>query len=269
MSNYEVADIDDRDSPWYGMTPVECIQMLMFYIRCVLQGKGCDGWFSQLPADTFHPPFAIVNNAKLESFRTVLLALCTPTEPLSETQVSEFYKSALIGLKLPYIMDNNGTRVSWFVKELNNGWWYSVFLYSERLHSQVLSQDALYPMEYEPGGSVHGRWWSKHEADVVPHIINSRRTMMALDGIATLIKYIRNKGKLPCLRDQCCVLWDSAQHCVSDDAECRRNPKRTWSDMIQDLQLSAIDVLVQHKAEQSQTTEDLALQVTNRRNRCN
>ena len=153
-----------------------------------------------------------MNNEKLELFRTVLLVLCTPTEPLSEGQLTEFYGSAIMGRILPYITEHDGDRVSWFVKEQNNGLWYSVFLYSERLHSQVLSQDALYPMEYnyryEPtdgGRPAHRSWWGNRDVGVVPHAAHTRNTMMALDGIATLIKYIGTKGKLPCLREQCCV----------------------------------------------------------------
>jgi hypothetical protein len=213
---YNVAMPDDGTSPWNGMTPVECIQVLMFYIRCVLQGSGCDKWYAQLPGQTFKPPFAMANDDKVELFRTVLLALCTPTEPLSESQLTDFYSSAIIGTTLPYIMMYDKSPVSWFVKESNSGWWYSVFLYSERLHSQALSHDALYPLEYNSyrtemdgqGGSVRSHWWSSHNVDVVPIQGNNHHAMMALDGIATLIKYIGTKGKLPCLHRQYSLLTD-------------------------------------------------------------
>ena len=103
-------------SPWKGMTPVECMQSLFYYIQCVLHGSGCDKWFYQLPPASFRPPFAIVTNETTELYRQILSALQNPSEPVAEPQLVCFYNSALVGKRLPFITKHPTTDapVSWF-----------------------------------------------------------------------------------------------------------------------------------------------------------
>ena len=229
MDGYTVDSENGTDtSPWRGMTPVECMQMVMFYIQCVLRGSGCDKWFYQLPPQSFHPPFTTVTNEKMELYRQILSALNNPNEPVARSQLIHFYESALVTRLLPFITTHptNGVSVSWFVNpEPANNRWYSVFLYSERLRTQVLSQDALYPLDdmgdaydevYEGGDYYDGRprmrrqnWFSARN-QTRPH--DDSRTLEALDRIATLIKYIKNKGKFPCLQD-----WHFLHHARGEE----------------------------------------------------
>ena len=191
-------------SPWRGMTPVECIQSLFYYIQCVLRGSGCDKWFYQLPPESFRPPFAVVTNETMELYRQILSAFQNPNEPVTEPQLLRFYNSALVDTRLPFIAKHptSDAPASWFVKpDLTNNQYHSVFLYSERLRLQALSQDALYPLDEVELYTDDGRrppprrnWFSAQGHD-------DSRTLTALDGIATLIKYIKNKGKFPCLKD--------------------------------------------------------------------
>jgi hypothetical protein len=207
MNGYTVdSENGTNGTPWRGMTPVECIQILIYYIQCVLRGSGCDKWYYQLPPNSFHPPFTIATNEKTELYRQILSALHNPNEPVTLAQLIRFYNSTLATKILPFITKHNGIDNSWFVNpDASQNRWYSVFLYSERLLTQVLSQDALYPLDhtveyFDPHEShdqhrqrmLRRNWFSAHD---------DGRTLMALDGIATLIKYIKNKGKFPCLKD--------------------------------------------------------------------
>ena len=196
---YRVLGQSEKEKAWSGTTPETCIQMLMHYLRCALQGAGvgCDTWFQQLPKGRFKPPFAHNSDESVKLFSLILAALYDTDRTVTRTQLHRFYDLALDATELPFILHHNHKDESWFVFPDASYVCRSVFLYSERLRTGVLSRGALYPMlQAENTNNDFGK--QTQQASPVSHL----RTLQRLGDIAALIEYIEKQGKFPCLPSQ-------------------------------------------------------------------